>query len=194
MWVVKLDAVVVDDVSVTSMCTKQAACVALVDTGTSFIGVPARQWSRLFKLLTSQRSDCKVNSESKEIVCSASGFDGLPVLAFRLKGRDFTLTPEDYMIGSTMGLMELPANSGQIDLFILGDTFIKSYYTVFDMESNQVGIANPKDTPGVTLVLVVIILAILGTFIGTGFLCVYLKHRRKPSEPRSARYTLAEEV
>jgi cathepsin D len=67
----------------------------------------------------------------------------LPNVSIFINGDEYVLTPEDYAskatsLGQTQCIagfiaMELPlANT-----VILGDTFLKTYYTIFDMATNQ---------------------------------------------------------
>jgi saccharopepsin len=69
-------------------------------------------------------------------------------LTFTLTGYDFTITPYDYIlevqgscISAIMG-MDIPKPAGP--LAILGDAFLRKYYTVYDLGSDSVGIAKAK--------------------------------------------------
>jgi hypothetical protein len=143
MWFIVMDGVAVDGAYL-SMCTAAGPginpCVALIDTGTSFIGVPNTRWNALFKAITQDRPDCTQQPSSGAIICSSLSFTNLPVLTFRFKGTDFALQPSDYMLsfdqGMRLAMMNIGATPSTYDRFILGDTFLKTFYTVFDGSSN----------------------------------------------------------
>jgi len=69
----------------------------------------------------------------------------LPDIQFVINGNTFTLTPHDYVLAITSdGTTECLSGFMGIDipgevLYILGDVFIATYYTVFDFDNLQVG-------------------------------------------------------
>ena len=151
MWLVHLTGLSVDDSSPTqSLCDldRGHACVALLDTGTSFIGVPSRLYPDLVARITANRQDCVARSPSLLITCESHALDGLPSLSFTLSAtHTYTLTPAEYMTGGTVGVMPLHTTreDSSVALFILGDTFIRAFLTVFDMDGGQIGIGNGKN-------------------------------------------------
>jgi hypothetical protein len=76
----------------------------------------------------------------------------LPNLVFKLNGKDYTLTPDDYVLkvsalGKTqcqLGIMGMDMPAQLSNAFILGDAFIKVYYTHFDLGNKRVGFARSK--------------------------------------------------
>ena len=122
----------------------QDQCLALVDTGTSFLGIPGDLFQAFVGKMLSKRSDCSIRQNS-DVICDSSDTSGLPDLTFEINGNRYVLKPEDYLIRSQIGIMPVNVTGGR-SFFILGDTFIKNYYTVFDMDSNQIAFAAPKDT------------------------------------------------
>lgn len=74
--------------------------------------------------------------------------DSLPDLTFTLSGHNFTIGPYDYVlevqgscISSFMG-MDFPEPVGP--LAILGDSFLRRYYSIYNLKDDTVGIAKAK--------------------------------------------------
>lgn len=115
---------------------------AILDTGTSLIALP----STLAELLNKEIGAKKGYNGQYTIECDKR--DSLPDLSFTLTGHNFTITPYDYIlevqgscISSFMGF-DIPAPAGP--LAILGDAFLRRYYSVYDLGSNSVGLAKAK--------------------------------------------------
>jgi hypothetical protein len=81
-----------------------------------------------------------------------SDLDTLPVLTFKISGKTFSLAGTDYVVkvsalGSEqcilgfMGL-ELPPQVGP--LWVVGDVFLRKYYTIYDLGNNRVGFAKSR--------------------------------------------------
>lgn len=72
----------------------------------------------------------------------------LPDMSFTLSGYNFTIGPDEYIlevqgscISSFFG-MDLPEPVGP--LAILGDAFLRKYYSVYDLGNSAVGLAEAK--------------------------------------------------
>jgi saccharopepsin len=117
--------------------------VALLDTGTSFIGIPSSLFDSISYEIIQLRPDCRLDADSGIYTCLRSLKTNLPNLKFKMGGEYFELTGSDYAIdipGSAiqLGFMKLPQSIG--NKFILGDTFIKTFPTVFDYDQRRIGI------------------------------------------------------
>ena len=151
MWLIQLTGVSISEQPLSDACNTDAghACVALIDTGTSFIGIPARLYTDAVTAITSHRSDCVAHFTSLLVTCASPSLDSLPPLTLTLSStHSYTLDPADYMVDRTLGLMPLHTHTqsqSSVDLFILGDTFIRTFYTVFDAEEGRVGMGNGKN-------------------------------------------------
>ncbi|KAL4166804.1 hypothetical protein KRP22_014056 [Phytophthora ramorum] len=114
-------------------------CYAIVDTGTSLISVPAGQYDEVVSKIT-RGLDCD------GIDCDGVAVKDFPVLHFGMEPDNvFLLQPQDYVQCSGWGQCKLQFQSTTDEWWILGDVFIKTYYTLFDAERMRVGFACEGD-------------------------------------------------
>jgi hypothetical protein len=112
-------------------------CRAIVDTGTSFIVGPTEYTQPVIDAIGNVNPDC-------------SNVDSLPTFSVSMfGGYSYPLSPMQYVI-------KLPDNSGKmtcqlgiaamdgLPFWILGDTFLRGFYSVFDVSNYQVGFAVAK--------------------------------------------------
>lgn len=114
----------------------------ILDTGTSLIVLP----STLAELLNKEMGATKGYNGQYSVDCKKR--DILPDLTFKLSGLDFTISPYDYILEvqgsciSTFTPMDIPPPTGP--LAILGDAFLRKWYSVYDLKHNTVGLAKAK--------------------------------------------------
>lgn len=130
-WMIPLDGVKLDGVE-----QKNSQGNAIVDSGTSLLVGDSKVVSPILQKIGTVPSDCK-------------GIENLPDLAFTLGGKDYVLTYEQYVLQITqlgqteclLGIqgMDFPA---QLEgAWIMGDVFMRKYYTHFDYGKSRVGFA-----------------------------------------------------
>jgi len=109
-------------------------CPLIVDTGTSVITGPPGYVEVLLQAIGTVNPDC-------------SNRASLPTIAFTLSGMDMSLEPSFYVLylPDDSGRMTCQLGIESLDpgfpMWILGDPFLRKYYTIFDRVNNQVGFA-----------------------------------------------------
>lgn len=136
-WQFKMDGLSLNG---ESMCTD---CQAIADTGTSLIAGP----TDVIRSLNTKLGAREIMSGEYQIDCGIVA--SLPNVTVTIGGRNFNLTPKDYIMKVTQftmttclsGFMGLDVPKPLGPLWILGDVFIGPYYTIFDMGNDRVGFA-----------------------------------------------------
>merc|ERR1711937_396829 len=114
----------------------------ILDTGTSLNVLP----SSLAELLNKEIGAKKGYNGQYTVDCAKR--DSLPDITFNLAGSNYSLPASDYILEvsgsciSTFQGMDIPAPAGP--LVILGDAFLRRWYSVYDLGKNAVGLARAK--------------------------------------------------
>ncbi|KAM6218301.1 renin [Rhynchocyon petersi] len=139
-WQIKMKGVSVS--STTLFC--EEGCMAVVDTGASFITGPTSSLKLLMETLGAKELG------SNEYVVNCNQVPTLPDISFHLGGRAYTLTSGDYVLQDldsndedlcTLAIhgLDVPPPTGP--LWVLGASFIRKFYTEFDRRNNRIGFA-----------------------------------------------------
>jgi hypothetical protein len=135
-WEIKLDSMMFKGQPVTQV-TK-----AIIDTGTSLFAGPVDEVKALAALVGAK----PFFLQPKEFTIDCSKVATLPPITISFGGQNFTFQGPDYVINMEGAIcllaftgIDIPAPAGP--LWILGDPFIRSYYTAFDYTNQKVGLA-----------------------------------------------------
>jgi len=111
---------------------------AIVDSGTSLLTAPSEVVAKIAKQLHA----VEVIQGEYFVKCN---YDTLPNIDFTIGGKVYSLAPIDYLVPDgdicLLGIigLDIPVPTGP--LWILGDIFMRKYYTVFDYDHKRVGFA-----------------------------------------------------
>lgn len=135
-WLVSAKDIKVGGESV-SVCSSWMGCEMVVDTGTSVFAGPQKDVDKITKLIGNVSQDC-------------SNVKSLPTIAITLNGKDFDLGPDFYVIrasdsnGEEQCMLGVQGVNAGAPIWILGDPFLRKYYTVWDSDNKRVGFALAK--------------------------------------------------
>lgn len=132
-WLVRSDDIKVGGKS-TGACSGFTGCQFVVDTGTSILAGPIKAVNALIAPIGQVKSDC-------------SNLDSLPTITITIGGKDYALEPSFYVIkaaddhGNVQCQLGIQGINAGVPIWILGDPFLRKYYTVWDKDQNRVGFA-----------------------------------------------------
>ncbi|XP_003792373.1 cathepsin E [Otolemur garnettii] len=133
-WQIKVDKIRVG--RSVMLCSK--GCQAIVDTGTSSITGPSddiRQLQKAIRAVRRKNGDYTVRCNKLKV---------MPDVTIVIKGVSYTLKPTAYTLRGKKfcrtGFEEFDISDDE-PLWILGNVFIRQFYSVFDRGNNRVGLA-----------------------------------------------------
>ncbi|ORX99161.1 cathepsin D [Basidiobolus meristosporus CBS 931.73] len=131
-WEIKVTSITIGDKNI-PLTVKSAA----VDTGTTLINLPTKEALELHSFMGAQYTD-----DGKFIVPCDKQY---PVINFNFNGITFPLVSDDYIIRADgFCISGFRAVDYDRPVIILGEPFLRRYYSVFDFGKKRVGFAPAK--------------------------------------------------
>ncbi|XP_058860695.1 pepsin A-like [Acipenser ruthenus] len=129
-WEITMDNITVSG----NVVACSSGCRAIVDTGTSLVIGPMNDIANIQSSVGASRG------QNGEYTVNCNIAKSMPEVTFNINGVPFTLPSTAYVFQRTSGCS---SGFGQDynDLWILGDVFIRVYYSIFDRGNNRVGLA-----------------------------------------------------
>ncbi|XP_075706766.1 gastricsin-like [Rhinoderma darwinii] len=135
-WQIAIDEFSINE-QATGWCSQ--GCQAMVDTGTSLLTIPQQYLGTFLQYVGAQ-------SQNGEYLVNCNNVQNLPTISFTINGVQYPIPPSAYILQNngycTVGVevTYLPSQNGQ-PFWILGDVFLRQYYSVYDMGNNRMGFA-----------------------------------------------------
>ncbi|KAJ6659450.1 hypothetical protein lerEdw1_018684 [Lerista edwardsae] len=130
-WQISLDSILVNGQEIA--CS--GGCQAIVDTGTSLLAGPPSG------IGTIQNAIGATPGQYGQYDINCSNLPNMPDVVFVINGIQYPLTPSAYTNQDNPGECTSGFQNMSGDLWILGDVFIREYFSVFDRGNNRVGLA-----------------------------------------------------
>ena len=118
--------------------------MAVTDSGTSGTSIPAPYFEMIMGALENALPRLTRDRWTGERVLPCEDISSAPTINFEFGGYWFTMEPKDYInnwYGECWICMFENEGFGVDDYWLLGDTFLRGYYSVHDYESMRFGFA-----------------------------------------------------
>ncbi|XP_039992100.1 pepsin A-like [Xiphias gladius] len=131
-WQITVDSVTING----QVVACNGGCQAIVDTGTSLVVGPQSSIGNINSMLGA-------NSQyGNSVNCNSLG--QMPDVIFHIHGQEFALPASAYVFQSQYSGCRTGFSGGGDSLWILGDVFIRHYFSIFNRGQNMVGLAKSK--------------------------------------------------
>uniref|UniRef100_A0A8C8B2S0 Peptidase A1 domain-containing protein n=1 Tax=Otus sunia TaxID=257818 RepID=A0A8C8B2S0_9STRI len=130
-WQISMDSIIVNNQEIAC----RGGCQAVVDTGTSLMAGPLSDISNIQSTVGARQDT------HGEYNVNCSSISAMPDVIFVIDGVQYPLSASAYTEQNRQGpcLSSFQNTSG--NLWILGDVFIRVYYSIFDRANNRIGLA-----------------------------------------------------
>lgn len=140
-WSLKLDDIKLNGKPL-HICDSAKGCMMTPDSGTSLITAPTWAYEKLMKALPQEEAcDDKYKFGNLTFVVDGIDYD-IPSHHF-METYGSVYGPNDAVCMTSISNLDI-FQKGQDNLFILGDSFMQMFYTIFDRDNDRVGLAKSR--------------------------------------------------
>lgn len=145
-WGVKVTQFYIDDVPVYG--SREKPHEAILDSGGSYLNLPSDVYNTIKNQIL-RKTDCFYDRFAN-LVCECKGYDPdswgeiFPRLRTKIDDITYIIPIKSYIMptGNSECIVEMHSMDADYwEIYIFGLTFMENYYSVYDMESNRVGMA-----------------------------------------------------
>ncbi|XP_075030149.1 embryonic pepsinogen-like [Calonectris borealis] len=130
-WQISMDSIIVNSQEIAC----RGGCQAIVDTGTSLVAGPPSSISNIQSAVGARQDTYG------EYNVNCSSISAMPDVIFVIDGVQYPVPAFAYIEQNDRGPCISSFQNTSGDLWILGDVFIRVYYSIFDRANNRVGLA-----------------------------------------------------
>ncbi|KFP44309.1 Embryonic pepsinogen, partial [Chlamydotis macqueenii] len=130
-WQISMDSIIVNCQEITCI----GGCQAVIDTGTSLVAGPPSSIGGIQSAVGARQD---VHGEYN---VNCSSISAMPDVIFVINGVQYPVPASAYTEQNDLGPCRSNFQDTAGDLWILGDVFIRVYYSIFDRANNRVGLA-----------------------------------------------------
>jgi len=137
-WEVKMPGIEVDGQDL-KVCSSETPCRAVLDTGTMFYTGPRKVIAAIISKLPKLNADC-------------SNVHTFPVITLNFGDHKYDLEPRFYIYKRyggkicSLALMGLDVPPPRGPLYIMGDMFMRKFYTTYDRDNDRLGFSMSANT------------------------------------------------
>uniref|UniRef100_A0A673APV7 pepsin A n=1 Tax=Sphaeramia orbicularis TaxID=375764 RepID=A0A673APV7_9TELE len=133
-WQISVDSVTING----QVVACNGGCQMIVDTGTSLIAGPQNDISNINRYVGAN------GNQYGDYLVNCNSVAQMPDLTFHIHGQEFPLPASAYVRQSQYSGCRTGFSGGGDSLWILGDVFIRHYYSIFNRAQNMVGLARSR--------------------------------------------------
>ncbi|CAM9834704.1 unnamed protein product [Bubo scandiacus] len=129
-WQISMDSIMVNNQEIAC----RGGCQAVVDTGTSLVAGPPSDISNIQSTVGARQDTYG------EYNVNCSSISAMPDVIFVIDGVQYPVSASAYTEQNSQGTCISSFQNTSGNLWILGDVFIRVYYSIFDRANNRVGL------------------------------------------------------
>jgi hypothetical protein len=134
------------DVQIDGVSMNQFGYNAIIDSGSSLIWVPTTDYDDLIDMFFALDKQCELDGTAFRTlycVCDTIADPDFPTFSFVFnQNQTFYLDPADYLLDVGYGycLSTFADNEYDSDYWLLGDSFMRAFYTIHDITNQRIGL------------------------------------------------------
>jgi hypothetical protein len=123
---------------------KGPATLAIIDTGTSLLIGPSYQVSQINNAINKKHKEFCATSDEGLTLCECDRIKDIEGLSFIIEGVEYYVAPKHLFL-EIFGFCAMLVQPWDEDIWILGDVFLRRYYSIYDMDNLQIAFVSYGD-------------------------------------------------